>query len=524
MTSETYETLNKAWKQTCKVIFGEDIGDLKEYEGWLWERNRKEMIKRKSASGKDVYSAVTTYCKDARFISFSDIDYTKRFEPLGINQVKDIDSIVEALKERWEYTGNVILGNSINVEGSSNVYDSSNILNTACSYNSEYVAYSYTARETKYTFGINTMGGVNFMIESYYGRDDSRCLGCWYIDMSSDCYYCSNIENVQNALFTFNVKGKRNIIGNIELPKDKFLALKSKLVAELREKLKKDKSLPSLVDMVSADARIPKKPNVRFPDSGDEPDDKPVERAFREITKIMLGKELSGMVSYEGWLMRNVRPVERIKSVLTGRTVYCSAASPHTYLPKARLAKEDETRNLGEAMKMDAADVESLAGIEKAMWKIAIMTPETRLGTNINSAGIPNVKNCMNCYGGSMYAQIENAGFCCIVRNGKYVFGSSSLFNSSFCLRSNQSTSISRCFEVDGCTDCSDLYYSHNCENVHDSMFCFNVKNVRNAIGNGVLPLDKYKAVKKSLLEQIVNELEKKKTLKWDIYNIGCAK
>ncbi len=30
--------------------------------------------------------------------------------------------------------------------------------------------------------------------------------------------------------------------------------------------------------------------------------------------------------------------------------------------------------------------------------------------------------------------------------------------------------------------------------------------------------------IKKSLLEQIVAELEKKKDLEWDIYNIGCAK
>ena len=30
-----------------------------------------------------------------------------------------------------------------------------------------------------------------------------------------------------------------------------------------------------------------------------------------------------------------------------------------------------------------------------------------------------------------------------------------------------------------------------------------------------------YKKVKESLLEQIVSELERKKDLKWDIYNIG---
>ena len=71
--------------------------------------------------------------------------------------------------------------------------------------------------------------------------------------------------------------------------------------------------------------------------------------------------------------------------------------------------------------------------------------------------------------------------------------------------------------------DCTDLYFGHNCENVQDGMFCFNVKNLKRAIGNAEYSPDEYKKVKSSLLEQISSELEAKKTLKWDIYNIGCA-
>jgi len=59
---------------------------------------------------------------------------------------------------------------------------------------------------------------------------------------------------------------------------------------------------------------------------------------------------------------------------------------------------------------------------------------------------------------------------------------------------------------------------------VHDSLFCFNVKNLRNAIGNAPLQPQKYAQIKKAVLEQLAEELEKKKNLKWDIYNIGCKK
>ena len=36
-------------------------------------------------------------------------------------------------------------------------------------------------------------------------------------------------------------------------------------------------------------------------------------------------------------------------------------------------------------------------------------------------------------------------------------------------------------------------------------------------------PAEEYKKIKAALLGEIVSELEAKKTLKWDIYNIGCA-
>ena len=32
-----YVELDKAWKTTCRVLFGGEIGDLKEYEPWLRE-------------------------------------------------------------------------------------------------------------------------------------------------------------------------------------------------------------------------------------------------------------------------------------------------------------------------------------------------------------------------------------------------------------------------------------------------------------------------------------------------------
>ncbi|MCX6773202.1 MAG: hypothetical protein NTV88_05560, partial [Candidatus Micrarchaeota archaeon] len=72
--------------------------------------------------------------------------------------------------------------------------------------------------------------------------------------------------------------------------------------------------------------------------------------------------------------------------------------------------------------------------------------------------------------------------------------------------------------------NCFDSYFSHNCEGLSDAMFCFNTKNKRHAVGNAALEPAKYKAVRSALLEQIVTEIEDKKGLELDIFNIGCYK
>jgi len=526
MTSETYETLNKAWKQTCKVIFGGEIGELKEFREWLTKGMGKTRKSKSALSGKDVYSAVPYYCKDARFISFDEIDYGRKFEPLGINEVKDIDSVVDALKERFTYTGNVVLGNSNDVEASSNVQNSSHIFDSTFAFNSEYCAYCYGMTKTnKYAFGIYMASASEFIINAYVsGRRSARCFEIWHVTGSSDCYYCFNCDGMHDALFCFNQRGKKNIIGNLELPKDKFSELKAKLLAEMRDGLKRSKSLPSLMELVSEARKRPEVPEVDVKEDVKKTDMGAIEKAFSDASKVVLGKELHGLGSYEAWLMGNVPNIEKAKSFLSGKPSYRGLTAPHSLMAKERIVTEKEAWEIGGRLKMGEKDIESLESIKNALWKIAVINTELSVGENRNTIQAMIVDNSVNCYKGIMMSAAENAAFCYYPRDSKYMFGDNSVIDSSFCIRSYFSSNLTRAFEADSCTNSADIYFSHNCENVHDGMFCFNAKNARNAIGNTEMPMDKYRSAKKSLLEQIVTELEKKKTLKWDIYSIGCAK
>lgn len=523
-SKQIYDTLNRAWKSTCKVLLGEEIGEMGEFEGWL-NLNAEGLTVRKSVSDREIYSAVPHYCKKAKFVSFDEIDYARKFEPLSINEIKDIDSIVEALQGHFAYTGNVILGNSKDVEESSDIQNSFHVLGSSFVYDSEYVAHCSYMRNCKYAFGSVQDVESSFGIRSINPYKNSRCLEAWSCFVCSDIYFSAGIENSRNVMFSFNAKNRQNIIGNIALEKEKFAELKAKLLAEIAAELRAKKAMTPLVDMFKGDKRRPKLGKIETVERSDEGDKAPIEKAFRDTTRIVLGKELQDMDSYGGWMMRYVPDVETVKSSATGRTSHLGLVNPYKFFPQDRLAKDGEARKLGEDLKMGEKDIGSLKSVLDSLWKIAFFSSEATVGEIRNIVGgIPMVNTSSNCYRSALVSVDEYCAFSYWPRNSKYIFGSDEAFFSSFCIRSFHSERLSRTFEVDGCRDCADVYYSHNCENVQDSMFCFNVKNLRNAIGNGVLPLEKYKAVKKSLLEQIVAELEKKKTLKWDIYNIGCAK
>jgi hypothetical protein len=53
-------------------------------------------------------------------------------------------------------------------------------------------------------------------------------------------------------------------------------------------------------------------------------------------------------------------------------------------------------------------------------------------------------------------------------------------------------------------------------------MFCFNMKGRRHFIGNTDFGKEKYAQVRGAVLSQIGEELEREKSLKWNIFNIGA--
>ncbi|VVB58603.1 Uncharacterised protein [Candidatus Anstonella stagnisolia] len=519
-----HQTLEKRWKGATKILFGAELGPLEEYKNWLCNFNEEVMRRNSSLSGKPVSYVDAKFRENSKWISFDEVDFNKKFQPLSINDVKDIDSIVSAVQERIFYTGNIILGNSQYVYESTNINDSYYMLNCAKLGDSKYIAHSTLGRLCEDCFGCNGIGESKFCLKCYETYRDVRSFELWRSENCSDCYYSYNLASCSDCMYSFNIKNKRFTIGNLALPQEKYAAIKKALLSQMASELTKQKRIYSLVDLLAkCSTDTSEFSHLKFDSPSPHTDLAPIQNAFDQTSKVIFGKPLGHLDDYQKWLERNSREKAYGKSAVSSKPIIIGDYSSFFELPRNRLVKFDESLKIGENFHISDSDASrlTLQNAHEFLGNIAFCPPEYEQGTNTNTIECPTTASSANCYRSYPNILSKFIAYSFWPRTSEHIFGSAMMFDSEFCINSYYSLKLHRCLEMDSCRDCSDSLFCHNVESTADSMFCFNSKNLRNAIGNAPLPKEKYSSIKSSILSQLTNELQKKKSLKYDIYSIG---
>jgi hypothetical protein len=253
MQDELYSQLNKAWKSTSKILFGEEVGELDEFKEYLSEPLVGKTVE-STFSGKKLWVGSNNYLTNARFFDFNceNSEYDKIIsKEIEFNKIKDIDSLIEAVTEKIIYAGNKVFGNSKNVVDSDSVIDSSNILNSSRLIGCKYVAYSYMMQFNDYSFGSSSSGESKYIARCFGNNSLNRCFETCGTIGASDCYFSYNVWNCSESLFSFNLRSKRHTIANIQLDEGKYIELKRKLIAEISDDLKRKKGIDfSILDIL----------------------------------------------------------------------------------------------------------------------------------------------------------------------------------------------------------------------------------------------------------------------------------
>jgi hypothetical protein len=524
--SEAYELVNKAWKNTCRVLLGEEVGELKDYESYLKENVDQMLVGKSAVSGKPLFLSSTEYAKGCKFVSMEEVGQGQKAAAIDINSIKDIDSIVSALREQFYYCGNGILGNSNFVENSDSCVNVQYIYASRDLHDMKYAAYCSDTSLSEHIFGSQVIQG-SFLIKCLRALKTTRCFEVFRTHYSSGCYFTGNLEGCTDCMFSFNLRNKVNVIGNLQLTKEEYQKRKSELISQMKEELREKRRLAGIIDIIvdvpkGAVKGAVKKKHV-FSSQEKNALDK-LETGFGRTSQVLFEKELSGMQEYGAWLERHVSSIPVAFSTISGEEVFVGGWG---FLKRIK----DNTCTLEESLALgkkslsekEAASL-SLKNASRTLDSIKCVSGEAAIGNNIGIVMCNSSTDAEYCFRGTNCTYSRYCAYCLWPKQSQHLYGCSRAFDCSFCIHCYDSEKLTRCFEVSNSNSCADCYFCHNCENVQNGIFCFNVKNKRYAIGNVEVGRERYLEIKKKVLEQIGNELERTKGLRWDIYSIGCAK
>ncbi len=525
--TEPYDTLNSRWASTCKVIFGQEAGELSRYADYLQGRSRPPVKHKSNLSGHEVAFVPTGAEEKGPFQSLGEVDWKKTYAPLPINQLKDIDSILAAISERFVYTGDIVLGKSAHVQASSDIIDSHYVLESTQISFSKYVAYSYCLEYGDCIFGSQNHGHCSYCIGLSNNDKNVRCLEVSHSSFVNDCSYCHNIHECNDCMFSFGLRSSRFCIGNRALPKEQYMAIKKALMEQMLQELESKRTLPRLEERIAA---VPfnrakaqsilsrAQPATQLPWNPN-----PVEESFSQTMNILLGRPLSPIAPYGPWLSGTARAISQYPSLRPGALIDLPDYAAFSLYPPNRLVGEADAAFLGREARMAAPQgTPSFDEMFKAVSDAAFFCADYFVGKNFNNhldfIGI----DCSNMLQSVVHVTSKNCAYGYYYLESESCFGCHAIRASKFCVNCCLSAHLARCLECHSANSSTDCYFCHNVENCEECMFCFNVKGKRYAIGNVEMKKEDYLRVKKMVLAELAAKLEKNKALELSIFNAGC--
>lgn len=512
--------VDAAFKTLCRILFGRPVGGLLEFEPYLKEAMIPFMLVKSSVSGKDVFLSNDLYRKDALFISPNEIDAAKsKTKPVSLNDIKDIDSLFRAASESMVYCGNKAFGKNANVGHVDNAIDCIDVYYACSVRNVKKGAYISCARESEYIFGIPAFPKINYSMRCLEGINVNRMFETYYSNYCADMYYSFNCYNCSDVIFGFNLRGKRHVIGNVELPREKYAELKRKLAAEIADELSKNKRAFSISDLARMNAKESHDEEFELIPSTQPPSS--VEKAWDSASKIVLGTGRNGILGYAGWLQERALPVRRLQGKF----------GTHTYQPLLPVVKDLPASALctrKEAMTENGplvAEKETALELRKLAALVAAKAAFTMEMTEGETADVPEITQAIDsteCWSSWDATNSTRSACSTGIIQSKYIFGGYfRILDSEFCINCYEVVECRRCFELDSSSRCSGCYFSHNLEGCEDCILCWNLKGKRYAVLNQEVGKEKYLQVKKMLLDYLNGQLDAKRRVDRSVFALS---
>ena len=236
------ETINKSFRETCRVLFGQEIGSINELEEWLYKGVPRGKAERSAVSNDSVYVS------DYACFSFIPRNRIATLKDQGTVAGKRVESF-SGLKDLCSQLGTIGFfvpdfqeGNNFEISEAVQLINSQNIHRSGDIFYSKNISHSYSI------LGENLFGGYRllrckFSIHCYNCIEVSSCFECESCRNCHRAMFCYNCENVSDSMFCFNAKNKRYAIGNVEVGKEQCERIRKLIIKYIIGQLLTNKAL-----------------------------------------------------------------------------------------------------------------------------------------------------------------------------------------------------------------------------------------------------------------------------------------
>lgn len=239
--------LERAFQTITSVVLGNKLCNYRDYGVWLTENVTTNEYGESLVSSEKIYLPPFDFYRD---IKHNILTIKEAYEVQGEKQLSsaELDSLSfsnakSVLQKLATTTPNTQYGESSNLIDCDFYYSSHFSYKSVALVRSKYCFYCFWPRQSSYSIGCYYTFSSEFCIKCYNSENLSRCFEMSDCTNCTDSLFCHNCENLNNCMFCFNVKSKKYAIGNVELPKEQYLAIKKLILDEIVKKLEKEKRL-----------------------------------------------------------------------------------------------------------------------------------------------------------------------------------------------------------------------------------------------------------------------------------------
>ena len=236
------DRIDAAFAQATRLIFGKPLSPISKYAEWLRQRVPGGRSVKSCFGSREAYvpeyGAFKTMPGE-KIASEEDAALAggKRIEE---HDARSLSSMIDKLPSIAYFVPAYAEGSNMDVEQSFLYLNCMHIRHCFDPFTSKNCAYCFSIMDAESVFGMHRIKGAGFSLHCYNSLKIQRCFE---VDGGIDCkdsYFCHNVENLDSCIFCFNAKNLRYAIGNLELPREKYLGAKKRLVGSMAGMLEKN--------------------------------------------------------------------------------------------------------------------------------------------------------------------------------------------------------------------------------------------------------------------------------------------